>query len=498
MSAFFISTSVVSPSLRREAMPTLAPMTIWWPSMMNGARHRLDDALGDRGGVARLVDRPQQQREFVAAEPRQHVGLARRAPQPRRGLLQHLVADGVAERVVDRFEVVEVDAQHRDLFAALDARPRQSAISSRNCVRLGSSVSASCRARCWMRASCWRCSVMSSWVDTNPPSFIGWCCIMMVRLLELEQRSCRTRRGRSPRAASGCIPRAARAARMHAAARTGAPRMSSSARAGPHQLLGQIVDARIGGVADHEPPARVEHAQALADIVDRRVEPDVLPLEFALALLDDLAARRSPRSRPHASPPSRGRANRHARSRWCARRPAVRATWRAGRRDCCAAPSCRRRGIAAASGPGWLPISAESRTTSSRLMPSLMLLGGKSHRCRDSAGSTSPGGIRSTIRRTRRECFRAPHRAAKRYQNGVVPSSKSPRLPPLRRSGESYRRRLKNDLRSLQSITSRPPLLQPDLEQLDFGLEPLRSRDRRAARNRAGSARRPSGMMTRA
>ena len=45
------------------------------------------------------------------------------------------------------------------------------------------SVNASCRARWRMRASFCFCSVMSSWVDTQPPSFIGWCCIMMVRPL---------------------------------------------------------------------------------------------------------------------------------------------------------------------------------------------------------------------------------------------------------------------------------------------------------------------------
>ncbi|MNT64377.1 hypothetical protein D3C72_2022700 [compost metagenome] len=50
-------------------------------------------------------------------------------------------------------------------------------------MRLGRSVKASWRARCWMRASAWRCSVISSWVETQPPSFIGWCCIRIVRLL---------------------------------------------------------------------------------------------------------------------------------------------------------------------------------------------------------------------------------------------------------------------------------------------------------------------------
>ena len=119
------------------AMPTLAPMLDL--VAVDGERrlHRLDDALGDRGGVAGLVDRAQQQRELVAAEAGEEVGLARRAPEPRRGLLQHLVADGVAERVVDRLEVVEVDAEHRGLLAARRSPASAPPSRSRNCDAVG-------------------------------------------------------------------------------------------------------------------------------------------------------------------------------------------------------------------------------------------------------------------------------------------------------------------------------------------------------------------------
>ncbi len=55
--------------------------------------------------------------------------------------------------------------------------------------------------------------------------------------------------------------------------------------AGAQIVHGQVVDARIGLVADDEPPPRIHHAEADGNIVDRRVEPDVLPLEFELALL---------------------------------------------------------------------------------------------------------------------------------------------------------------------------------------------------------------------
>ncbi len=48
--------------------------------------------------------------------------LPRRAPEPRRRLLDHLVAHGMTQRVVDGLEVVEVDIEHRRLFAALERR----------------------------------------------------------------------------------------------------------------------------------------------------------------------------------------------------------------------------------------------------------------------------------------------------------------------------------------------------------------------------------------
>ena len=58
-------------------------------------------------------------REFVAAEPRHHVRAAHAGPQPLGDALQQLVADRVAERVVDALELVDVDIHHRALRAAL-------------------------------------------------------------------------------------------------------------------------------------------------------------------------------------------------------------------------------------------------------------------------------------------------------------------------------------------------------------------------------------------
>ena len=62
----------------------------------------------------------QDQRELLPAEPGRDVGRARAGAQQPRERLQHAVAGGVAQRVVDALEVVEVADQQRDRAAAGD------------------------------------------------------------------------------------------------------------------------------------------------------------------------------------------------------------------------------------------------------------------------------------------------------------------------------------------------------------------------------------------
>ena len=59
--------------------------------------------------------------EFVAAEPGDEIGLPDAAAQAGRHGLEQFVADGMAERIVDALEFVDVDIEHRKLLAALDA-----------------------------------------------------------------------------------------------------------------------------------------------------------------------------------------------------------------------------------------------------------------------------------------------------------------------------------------------------------------------------------------
>ena len=74
------------------------------------------DPPGD--GVGLLGHGPGHQHgELVAADPERAVGTAQRAPEQLGDLGEGLVADGVAGRVVDELEVVEVDEDERDQVA---------------------------------------------------------------------------------------------------------------------------------------------------------------------------------------------------------------------------------------------------------------------------------------------------------------------------------------------------------------------------------------------
>src|SRR2546423_9330784 len=75
------------------------------------------DALAD-GKRAVAAGVGQHQRELVAAEARDDVGLARAPPDDGGGLDQRAAAKQVAVRVVDRLESVEIDEQERQRTAA--------------------------------------------------------------------------------------------------------------------------------------------------------------------------------------------------------------------------------------------------------------------------------------------------------------------------------------------------------------------------------------------
>ena len=88
-------------------------MTMFCPLIAVGRADRGDDALRQRHHRRAVVADRGDDREFVAAEPRHQIVAAQRVRQPQRDVADQLVADVVAERVVDVLEMVEVDVEHR-------------------------------------------------------------------------------------------------------------------------------------------------------------------------------------------------------------------------------------------------------------------------------------------------------------------------------------------------------------------------------------------------
>ena len=76
--------------------------------LAEGADHVLGKGL-HRGRIRGLLD---EQREFIAAEPRRGVAVPDHGGQPYRGRGQEFVADAVAHRVVGDLEIVQIHEQH--------------------------------------------------------------------------------------------------------------------------------------------------------------------------------------------------------------------------------------------------------------------------------------------------------------------------------------------------------------------------------------------------
>src|SRR5579872_3984389 len=75
---------------------------------------RLEQPRGDQVGIAVVIERLQQDGELVPAEPCRGVGYADHAGDSDRHRPQEVVTDRVAEAVVDRLEVVQIEEQDRD------------------------------------------------------------------------------------------------------------------------------------------------------------------------------------------------------------------------------------------------------------------------------------------------------------------------------------------------------------------------------------------------
>ena len=80
--------------------------------------HRPHDPFGERRRILGRAERRLEDGELVAAEARDDVGLPARGEQPLGNVLQHRVADAMAVEIVDALEMVEVDEQHGHQVAA--------------------------------------------------------------------------------------------------------------------------------------------------------------------------------------------------------------------------------------------------------------------------------------------------------------------------------------------------------------------------------------------
>ena len=81
---------------------------------------RLGDLLRDLGGVFDVLDVRNEQREFVAAESRHRVPFAHASANAFGERFEQMIADRVAEGVVDVFEPIEIE--EKDGQALLRAR----------------------------------------------------------------------------------------------------------------------------------------------------------------------------------------------------------------------------------------------------------------------------------------------------------------------------------------------------------------------------------------
>ena len=80
---------------------------------LDGQLDRSQEADRCVGGVRGVLHPVEQHGELVAAEPRHRVRRTDGGRQPLRHLPQHAIAGRVAQAVVDRLEVVQVDEHHR-------------------------------------------------------------------------------------------------------------------------------------------------------------------------------------------------------------------------------------------------------------------------------------------------------------------------------------------------------------------------------------------------
>ena len=86
-------------------------------SNVAGGVERGRNLAGDRIGINRQIHISEQYQKLISAVAAYRGSVSNDAVQPAARLVQDLVADGVAERIVDLLEVVEIHKQHSQACA---------------------------------------------------------------------------------------------------------------------------------------------------------------------------------------------------------------------------------------------------------------------------------------------------------------------------------------------------------------------------------------------
>ena len=80
--------------------------------------HGIDHPLRQQAGLLRMVQMRDDDGELVATEPHDDIAPPHRGRQAGRDLAEQVVSGGMAERIVDRLEPIEIETQQRQLTAA--------------------------------------------------------------------------------------------------------------------------------------------------------------------------------------------------------------------------------------------------------------------------------------------------------------------------------------------------------------------------------------------
>ena len=249
-----------------------------------GLADQADQALGKIDGLLPMVGVDLlQDGEFVAAEPADRVALAHRPLQAPRDGLQQRVADRMAERVVDRLELVEVEHEDREAFA-LARQPCQRLVhllaEQRAIGEIGQRIMS-----CHMRDARFRALTLGDVLMRRDPAAAG-----RRLVLQRDHAAVVEMRDHVDIFAMRELPPQAREIGVdigrEIAGLLAQPQDFRERAAGLHDIGRQIVHLQVTLVADHEPFLRVEHAQALRHVVERGVDAGIGLLEARLALLD--------------------------------------------------------------------------------------------------------------------------------------------------------------------------------------------------------------------